>query len=187
MRRLHRRTAEVVQQIPVRPAMRVGARRSGALVARLARRTTTSVTRSGTPYRVGDALKNSEVPTLLIGGWRDAFLDQTLEQYDALRGRGVDVALTVGPWTHMETATKAAGHVTREALEWLDHCFADGPARPSRVRAFVTGTDEWRAVDDWTAARRRSSCALPRTGSSTAAMTVGRRRSCSTRLIPRRR
>jgi hypothetical protein len=101
------------------------------------------------PYQVGDALKNSEVPTLLIGGWRDAFIDQTLEQYDALRSRGVDVALTVGPWTHMQTATSAAGQVTREALEWFDHCFADGATRAGRVRAVVTGTDAWQTLDDW--------------------------------------
>jgi putative CocE/NonD family hydrolase len=103
------------------------------------------------PYRAGDALKNSEVPTLLVGGWRDAFIDQTLEQYDALRSRNVDVALTVGPWTHMETATRAAGHVTRETLEWFDHCFT-GAAGRSRVRAFVTGADEWRHLDEWPSA-----------------------------------
>ncbi len=100
------------------------------------------------PYRASDALKNTEVPTLLVGGWRDAFIDQTLEQYDALRSRDIDVALTVGPWTHMETATKAAAHVTREALEWFDHCFSGSAARSHRVRAYVTGTDEWRSPDD---------------------------------------
>lgn len=104
------------------------------------------------PYRAADALKNSEVPTLLIGGWRDTFIDQTLEQYDALSSRDVDVALTVGPWTHMETATKAAAHVTREALEWFDHCFASGAARSHRVRAYVTGADEWRSTDEVPAA-----------------------------------
>jgi putative CocE/NonD family hydrolase len=103
-------------------------------------------------HRAADALKNSEVPTLLIGGWRDAFIDQTLEQYDALSSRGVDTALTVGPWTHMETATKAATHVTREALEWFDRCFADSSTRTTRVRAFVTGADEWRNVEDLPAA-----------------------------------
>jgi putative CocE/NonD family hydrolase len=99
-------------------------------------------------HRAVDALKNSEVPTLLIGGWRDAFIDQTLEQYDALNSRGVTVGLTVGPWTHMETATKAAVHVTRDAVDWLDHCFVASP-RPSKIRAFVTGLDEWRSIDDW--------------------------------------
>ena len=100
-------------------------------------------------YRAGDALKNSNVPTLLISGWRDALLDQTLEQYDALRSRDVDVAMTVGPWTHMDTATRAAGHVTREALEWFDRVFVDRTAARPPIRAFVTGAEEWRSVESW--------------------------------------
>jgi hypothetical protein len=48
----------------------------------------------------------------------------------------------------METATKAAGHVTREALEWLDQCFGSGDRRDG-VRAFVTGSNEWRTLDSW--------------------------------------
>jgi putative CocE/NonD family hydrolase len=147
MRRLHRRTAEVVGQIPVRPAIESALAGSGPWLPDWLDHQS-SDDAYWDAYRFTDALKNSDVPTLLIGGRRDAFLDQTLEQYDALRDRGVDVALTVGPWTHMETATKAAGHLTREALEWLDHHFVDGPARTSRVRAFVTGIDEWRDTED---------------------------------------
>jgi putative CocE/NonD family hydrolase len=153
MRRLHRRTAEVVDRLPVRAAC------DSALVDG-ATWLGDWIDHDGPAdpfwdaYRFADVLKNSEVPTLLIGGWRDAFVDQTLEQYDALRGRGVEVALTVGPWTHMETATKAAGHLTREALEWLDHCFADR-SRPDRVRAFVTGIEEWRVADDLAVATSR--------------------------------
>ncbi|MDX6198516.1 MAG: uncharacterized protein QOJ79_1667 [Actinomycetota bacterium] len=147
MRRLHRRTSELVQEIPVRPAIETALAGSGHWL-----RDWLDHDNLGDPfwdaYQFADALKNSQVPTLLIGGWRDGFVDQTLEQYDALRGRGVDVSLTVGPWTHMETATKAAAHMTREALEWLDNRFADGAARSSRVRAFVTGTDEWRNLED---------------------------------------
>jgi putative CocE/NonD family hydrolase len=153
MRRLHRRTAEVVDRLPVRAAC-------DSALADGATWLGDWIDHDGPAdpfwdaYRFADVLKNSEVPTLLIGGWRDAFVDQTLEQYDALRGRGVDVALTVGPWTHMETATKAAGHLTREALEWLDHCFADR-SRPDRVRAFVTGIEEWRVADDLAVATSR--------------------------------
>jgi putative CocE/NonD family hydrolase len=100
-------------------------------------------------YRVDGALKKSDVPTLLIGGWRDAFIDQTLEQYDALRSRNVDVALTVGPWTHMQTATKAAAHTTREAVEWFDRCFTGSTSRANTIRACVTGSDEWKELEDW--------------------------------------
>jgi putative CocE/NonD family hydrolase len=147
MRRMHRQAGEVMGRLPVLAASET-ALDGGAPWFRDWLGHDNIRDPFWDAYRSGDALKNSEVPTLLVGGWRDAFIDQTLEQYDALRSRDVDVALTVGPWTHMETATRAAGHMTREALEWFDHCFAGG-GRPNRVRAFVTGADEWRSVDDW--------------------------------------
>jgi putative CocE/NonD family hydrolase len=111
------------------------------------------------PYRLGDGLTGSTVPTLLVGGWYDAFLDQTLEQYDALRRRDVPVGLTIGPWRHMDTAMKATAEVTGEALRWLDTQFdpastagraaAPSSARRSTVRTYVAGADEWRTTEDW--------------------------------------
>jgi putative CocE/NonD family hydrolase len=102
-------------------------------------------------YRLGTALATTKVPTLLIGGWHDAFLDQTLEQYDALRGREVPVGLTIGPWRHVDTVAKAAADVTRETLSWLDGQFAPAPQtrREAAVRTYVTGADEWRWADEW--------------------------------------
>src|SRR6201986_5152246 len=52
--------------------------------------------------RLGAALDRVQVPVLLIAGWQDLFLQQSLEQYRHLRDRGVDVALTIGPWTHTQ-------------------------------------------------------------------------------------
>ncbi|EUA34318.1 alpha/beta hydrolase fold family protein [Mycobacterium xenopi 3993] len=49
------------------------------------------------PLRFDAALDRVQIPVLLIGGWQDIFLDQTLEQYRRLDRRGVEVALTVGP------------------------------------------------------------------------------------------
>jgi putative CocE/NonD family hydrolase len=102
-------------------------------------------------YRLGDALAATKVPTLLMGGWHDAFLDQTLEQYDALRRREVPVGLTIGPWRHMDTVAKAAAEVTRETLAWLDGRFdpAASGGREAAVRTYVTGIDEWRWADEW--------------------------------------
>ena len=102
-------------------------------------------------YRLDDALAAIDVPTLLVGGWHDAFLDQTLEQYDALRRRDVPVELTIGPWRHMDTVAKAAGEVTRVTVAWLDRQFApagSGEQAPT-VRTFVTGAEEWRSSPDW--------------------------------------
>ena len=48
--------------------------------------------------------------------------------------RGVDVALTVGPWTHVAVGIRGAGVVARETLSWLDEHLAGAtraaPARP---------------------------------------------------------
>jgi putative CocE/NonD family hydrolase len=101
--------------------------------------------------RLDEALDRVSVPVLLIGGWQDLFLDQSLAQYAHLRNRGVEVALTVGPWTHLEMLTKGAGIVTRETLDWLaDHLAGTGRRdRMSPVHVFVTGADQWRDLATW--------------------------------------
>ncbi|WP_328461918.1 CocE/NonD family hydrolase [Actinoplanes sp. NBC_00393] len=102
------------------------------------------------PYRAGSALQRSTVPVLLIGGWQDLFLDQTLEQYAALEARGVDVALTVGPWTHFQVAFQAAGQVARESVAWLDqHLSGGASARKSPVRVYRTGEGAWHELPSW--------------------------------------
>jgi uncharacterized protein len=102
------------------------------------------------PHRFDAALDRTQIPVLLIGGWQDLLLQQTLQQYRRLRDRGVDVALTVGPWTHLQLATKGVGTTTRESLDWLDAHLRGGAAtrRPNRVRVFVTGSG-WRDLPDW--------------------------------------
>ena len=90
-----------------------------------------------------------QVPVLLIGGWQDLFLGQTLTQYQHLHHREVPVALTVGPWTHTHMMTKGAPTVIRESLDWLDTHLAGsaGPAR-SPVRVYVNGHG-WIELADW--------------------------------------
>ncbi|OMC11319.1 hydrolase [Mycolicibacter heraklionensis] len=97
------------------------------------------------------ALEQTQVPVLLLSGWQDLFLDQTLTQFQALRDRGAEVALTVGPWTHTEMVTKGLRTVTTESLAWLDTHLAgaDRPPRTSRVRVYVTGGGGWRESPDW--------------------------------------
>lgn len=95
------------------------------------------------------ALDRVQVPVLLVGGWQDIFLRQTLQQYRHLRDRGVHVALTVGPWTHTQMLTKGLATGARESLDWLDAHLGRAPAlRPSPVRVFVTGQG-WRHLPDW--------------------------------------
>jgi uncharacterized protein len=104
-------------------------------------------------YRATTALDRVNVPTLLISGFHDFFVEQTMQQYRALRDRGVPVGLTIGPWNHMSLDV---GLATRETLAWLD-AFADGneegtgngSPRPQPVRAWASGSGQWRELPDW--------------------------------------
>ena len=100
--------------------------------------------------RFGAALDRVQTPVLLIGAWQDLFLQQSLQQYGHLRDRGVDVALTMGPWTHAQLLFQGLRTITQETTDWLDTHLADRPAEPrrGRVRFFVAG-EGWREAADW--------------------------------------
>ena len=103
------------------------------------------------PMRLGEALERVDVPVLLQEGWQDRFVDQMIEEYEQLRRRDVEVGLTIGPWTHVDVATKGLGFVMEESLDWLsEHLTGTGRARrPAPVRIFVSGAREWRDLPDW--------------------------------------
>jgi uncharacterized protein len=100
--------------------------------------------------KADDALQRVPVPVRLVAGWQDIFLSQTVHQYEVLHGRGLDVSLTIGPWTHLQVGTRGAGHVVRGNLEWLDEHLAD-ERRPERasVEVYVTGANTWRELSEW--------------------------------------
>jgi putative CocE/NonD family hydrolase len=100
--------------------------------------------------RFGDALEQVGVPVLLLSGWQDLFLPQTLQQYRRLRDRGVDVALTMGPWNHTQLLFGGLRTMATETQEWLDTHLGGRPtqARSGRVRFFVKG-EGWRELPDW--------------------------------------
>jgi uncharacterized protein len=120
------------------------------------------------PLQCGAALQRIAVPTLLVGGWQDLFLEQTLEQYQVLSGRGVPTRLLVGPWTHADVATKA-GAAMAESLAWLDRYAGPGVTAQggapdtstpveSSVRVWVGGKGAgtgWREVSGWPPAAPR--------------------------------
>lgn len=104
------------------------------------------------PMRMTAALDRCTVPVLLLTGWQDVFLDQTLEQYRHLRARDVDVALTIGPWTHDQMVTRATGVTAVETLQWLNAHLSDGRAAPrtSPVRLRLTGARAgWNELPHW--------------------------------------
>lgn len=103
------------------------------------------------PLQCAAALERISVPTLLIGGWQDLFLEQTLEQYGVLAARGVPTRLLVGPWTHLDTATKA-GPAFAEGLAWLERHAGQVPGEPATghsVHIWVGGAREWRDLATW--------------------------------------
>jgi uncharacterized protein len=100
--------------------------------------------------RCSEALDRVQVPVLLLSGWQDVFLRQAMQQYQHLRKRGIDVALTVGPWTHTQMLTKGLATGARESLDWLDTHLAGARTlrRTGRVHVFVNGQG-WRNLPDW--------------------------------------
>jgi len=90
------------------------------------------------------------VPTALQGGWYDATLDQTLEQYRALRAGGCEVSLLIGPWSHTSAFSRdGLATISRDALTWLSARLAGAGQARAAVRVWVGGAGQWRDLDGW--------------------------------------
>ncbi len=100
------------------------------------------------PVDFGRQLENVP-PATLVGGWYDIFLPSQLDDYQALRGAGRSVRLTIGPWSHASPGTIATS--LRDGLEWFDGHLGDGSGgRPRNVvRLFVMGARRWVEFADW--------------------------------------
>jgi putative CocE/NonD family hydrolase len=95
------------------------------------------------------ALERTQIPVLLLSGWQDLFLEQTLAQYRRLRERDVPVAMTLGPWTHTQLMTKGGPTVIRESLGWLGaHLSGGRTVAREPVRIHVNGHG-WKDLPDW--------------------------------------
>jgi uncharacterized protein len=122
----------------------------------------------GDPRAVDTVAPYATVPTLIVAGWFDSFLQGSLDSYVTARAAGQQAALIVGPWSHdnqtgrvgdvdFGTAADAAGIdegaslLTRE-LDWLDRHLkqeADNPPSRQPVLLFVMGTNQWRRLAGW--------------------------------------
>ena len=85
------------------------------------------------PMQCGPALERITVPVLLVGGWQDLFIEQTLEQYRTLAGRGVPVRLLVGPWAHLDLTSQGSVAIN-ESMAWLDRYAGPGRKTPRAAR-----------------------------------------------------
>lgn len=95
------------------------------------------------------ALERTQIPVLLLSGWQDLFLEQTMAQYRRLRERGVPVAMTVGPWTHTQMMSRGARTVLRESLGWLDaHISETRRVAREPVHIHINGHG-WKDLPDW--------------------------------------
>ncbi|KAK0638450.1 X-Pro dipeptidyl-peptidase-domain-containing protein [Cercophora newfieldiana] len=103
-----------------------------------------------TPINHGDALQKANLPILLTAGWYDLVLPQVMEQYEILSQRGCDVALTIGPWTHLQAGT--GFNILSDTYDWFEEHFTSLPRKRLRkapVRVFVTGMNKWLDLPKW--------------------------------------
>lgn len=117
-----------------------------------------------------------EVPSLHLAAWHDIFLQGSLDNFAAMRARGAEARLVVGPWTHVtfedpigELAFGARasrlgapshpeGDTNDLQLAWFRRHLTDAPGEPegeAPVRIFVMGRDEWRDEEGWPLERAR--------------------------------
>ncbi|KAF2001263.1 CocE/NonD hydrolase [Amniculicola lignicola CBS 123094] len=101
------------------------------------------------PMQCNNALALANIPILLVTGWNDVFLNETMAQYTRLQERGCDVALTAGPWTHLGAGSSQK--ISQQRFSWIeDHLFGKTKAhRAYPVEYYVTGADEWRSASKW--------------------------------------
>jgi putative CocE/NonD family hydrolase len=101
------------------------------------------------PLQLHQALERTQIPVLLLSGWQDLFLEQTLEQYHRLHQRNVPIAVTIGPWNHSQVMTNGAPTVIRESLDWLGaHLAGTRSVGRKPVRIHINGHG-WQDLDDW--------------------------------------
>jgi putative CocE/NonD family hydrolase len=90
-----------------------------------------------------------EVPTFLVGGWRDLFPEAVARAY---AGIPAPKRLLAGPWLHVQPDVAA-----REPVDWLalllrfwdEHLRDTPPAQDPPVLAFVQGAGGWRGFATW--------------------------------------
>lgn len=99
--------------------------------------------------KLGEALERANLPIFLVGGWYDVFAPQTMEQFERLIERNMNVALLMGPWNHMQVGLQSK--VYQRSFDWLEQHLGNRNRRETQsvVEYFVTGAEEWRHAQIW--------------------------------------
>ena len=88
------------------------------------------------------------VPVSSIAGWYDIFLPGQLRDFKVLQQAGRVARLTVGPWTHTDSA--ATRVAVAEAVEFgLPLAHGEQPSSRAPVRLYVMGEEAWHDFDTW--------------------------------------
>lgn len=108
------------------------------------------------------ALAERRLPTLLVAGWYDSFLEGSLDSWHALHGASsAPTHLVVGPWTHfpwvrrngaVDFGHEADGGMDALHVRWFDRFLKDednGVDAEAPVRLFDLGSKTWRGFTAW--------------------------------------
>lgn len=96
-----------------------------------------------------------ETPTFIIGGWHDAYPDDTVRVFNGVRGPR---RLLIGPWKHElpDDAMRAPVGAITEIDRWWDRWLKEidtGVEREPAATIYVQGADHWRHEAEWPPAR----------------------------------
>jgi putative CocE/NonD family hydrolase len=127
---------------------------------------------AGTDLR--SAVAQPEAPVLLVSGWWDVLLDQTLDLHARLVAAGRSPRLLLGPWTHTSMLERAGWPVVLpEVLTFLrTHLDGEAPTPAPPVRVHVGG-DGWRELGTWPPPAQPQAWGLGADGSLSAVATPG--------------
>lgn len=103
----------------------------------------------------GIATERVEVPTFVIGGWRDFFPQAMVDVYARVAG---PKKLLMGPWLHRfpDLLPRAPVDFLHELRRFFDHWLKDkdnGVLQEPEVTLYVEGAERWKHEREWPIAR----------------------------------
>ncbi|KUM99516.1 X-Pro dipeptidyl-peptidase [Streptomyces yokosukanensis] len=119
-----------------------------------------------------ERVEEISTPALILGGWYDLFIGETVNAYTEMRRRGGSQEaregqlLVIGPWAHSPGADLGAfpdrsfgagasmqmAEVTQSHVRFFDRWLKGSETAlddQAPVRIFVMGRDEWRSEQEW--------------------------------------